>query len=57
MIGEGGFVCQCPPEYTGNLCLTRVSGCSSNPCMNGAACYVSNVSVVLSNIPHLSEST
>ncbi|XP_038078687.1 neurogenic locus notch homolog protein 1-like [Patiria miniata] len=35
------FSCLCLPEWTGDLCVTKVQsgpGCSSNPCNNGGTC-------------------
>jgi hypothetical protein len=34
----GQQICTCPPSYTGQYCQTVISGCSSNPCMNGGTC-------------------
>jgi hypothetical protein len=33
-----GFVCQCPPGYTGTFCETEIDECESNPCQNGGEC-------------------
>ncbi|KAI7791388.1 hypothetical protein IRJ41_018779, partial [Triplophysa rosa] len=33
-----GFICRCPPEFTGALCELNVTACTTNPCHNGATC-------------------
>lgn len=41
----GGFRCECPPEWTGDVCQTDVDECESNPasklgpCINANACH------------------
>ncbi|KAM3716972.1 Delta-like protein [Dirofilaria immitis] len=36
--GHGQYTCECPDEYTGTNCETRVQNCSIQPCSNGATC-------------------
>lgn len=33
-----GYVCSCPPGYTGMQCQTDIDDCASTPCLNGATC-------------------
>ena len=35
---SSGFVCTCPPGYTGSLCETDVDECASAPCLFGGQC-------------------
>ncbi|XP_071550303.1 protein crumbs isoform X2 [Panulirus ornatus] len=34
----GGFICECIPGFTGDLCEININECESNPCVNGI-CY------------------
>ncbi|XP_042205015.1 protein crumbs-like [Homarus americanus] len=34
----GGFVCECIPGFTGDLCEINIDECESDPCVNGV-CY------------------
>ena len=36
----GGYTCQCPDGYTGDICDTEVNECDPNPCQNGGTCIV-----------------
>jgi hypothetical protein len=33
-----GYLCHCPPGFTGTLCETPIQTCASHPCANGATC-------------------
>ncbi|KAK8726504.1 hypothetical protein OTU49_010282 [Cherax quadricarinatus] len=33
-----GYVCQCPPGYSGQQCESEVNECESEPCFNNATC-------------------
>ncbi|KAF5898231.1 protocadherin Fat 3-like, partial [Clarias magur] len=32
------FSCNCPPQYTGTLCESKVSACVPTPCRNRGEC-------------------
>ena len=33
-----GYVCQCPPGFTGEKCEQEVNECTSEPCQNAGRC-------------------
>ncbi|KAK9967460.1 hypothetical protein ABG768_001859 [Culter alburnus] len=33
-----GFICKCPPGFSGALCEQNTTACTTNPCHNGATC-------------------
>ncbi|XP_036057863.1 protein crumbs homolog 1 [Onychomys torridus] len=37
--GERGFLCQCPPEYSGLTCETANDSCGENACQHGGTCH------------------
>ena len=39
------YTCNCVPGWTGRRCEIDFDDCSSNPCQNGATCFVSCISV------------
>ena len=39
----GSFTCGCAPGFTGPRCDGEIDECASDPCQNGANCYVSAV--------------
>lgn len=36
--GINAYTCQCPTSFTGAYCQTRLTPCSSNPCLNSGTC-------------------
>ena len=39
--GLDAYQCLCAPGYTGTNCETEINECATNPCQNGATCFVS----------------
>ncbi|XP_006892164.1 PREDICTED: protein crumbs homolog 1 [Elephantulus edwardii] len=37
--GEMGFLCICPPGYSGPTCETVLASCGANFCLHGGACH------------------
>lgn len=49
--GASGYICTCPPGYTGRNCSSPVSRCQHNPCHNGASCHERNNRYVCACVP------
>lgn len=51
MDGVNGFVCQCPPNYSGTYCEISLDACRSMPCQNGATCVNVGADYVCECVP------
>ena len=47
-----GYSCSCAAGWSDARCSVNIDDCASNPCQNGASCFVSSISIYIAPISY-----